>query len=390
MHAEIAHSMQARGKKKHRRFLGIMSGTSLDGVDYALCEMGQGGLRLIRLWSHPFPAALRQRLHDAASNVAPSYETGQLHHDLGRFYAKGAMDGLRGVRPDGVGLHGQTIYHNPDRRSPATLQIGEPAYLVEALRVPVVSNFRSADIAAGGQGAPLATMFHKEIFAAPGLHVCVNNLGGISNVTSLDWRRRVGGPRVTAFDTGPGNVLMDMASRHISRGKRVCDRGGVWAARGTADTALISQWLGHPYFRKSPPKSTGREVFGEPFFRHTLAELRRTRAKPEDILANFTEFTARSILLNYRLHLPELPDRVILTGGGASNPVLVKMIRRELKAAGGNGEVLTSRELGWPVQAIEAAAFALLASLRLEGRPGNLPGTTGAGRAVLCGQVTEV
>ena len=164
--------------------LGIMSGTSIDGVDYALCEVGRSKIRLVKHWAREFPAMLQRRLHAAASNACSAHELAQLHHDLGRLFARQA----KSLRPRAalVGLHGQTVFHNPDRRAPATLQLGEPAYIAEALRIPVVGNFRAADIAAGGQGAPLATLFHKMVFAQRSQHVCVNNLGGISNVTSLD------------------------------------------------------------------------------------------------------------------------------------------------------------------------------------------------------------
>jgi anhydro-N-acetylmuramic acid kinase len=356
--------------------LGIMSGTSIDSVDYALCEIGPGPLRLRALWSARFPAAMQTALHAAARGDLPSHPLGQLHHDLGRFYAAHARS--RHGRPDAVGLHGQTIFHQPARPCPATFQLGEPAYLAETLRVPVVANFRAADLAAGGQGAPLATIFHQRAFARAGRHICVNNIGGISNVTSL-------GPRgvVRAFDTGPGNVLLDIAARHFSDGRLAMDKNGRWAARGQPAEKLLQRWLRHPYFAQKPPKSTGRELFGEPFFRAALRHLKPLTL--EDRIATLTELTARSLALNYRLHLPALPDKIILTGGGARNPTLVRAIARQMPGV----EVVTSEALGWPVEAIEPAAFALLAWLRLQRRPGNLPLTTGARRAALLGQVTR-
>ncbi len=353
--------------------LGIMSGTSIDSVDYALCEIAGGGIRLRALWSVLFPKPLQAALHSAARGDLTSYRLAQLHHDLGRFYARHAKG-----RPDFAGLHGQTIFHNPSPSGPATMQLGEPAYLVEALRAPVVSNFRAADMAAGGQGAPLATLFHQRVFARRGRHICVNNIGGISNVTSLDGR---GG--VLAFDTGPGNVLIDMAMRHLTRGKSAMDKNGRRAGRGRADEKLMARWLRHGYFARTPPKSTGRELFGEPFFSRALGQMRHLSA--DDKIATLTELTARSLALNYRLHLPSPPDKIILTGGGASNPTLVRAISRQLPGV----EVVTSESLGWPVQAIEPAAFALLAWLRMAGKPGNLPRTTGARRAALLGQVSE-
>lgn len=368
------------------RVLGIMSGTSLDGVDCALCDVSADGVKLLELWSADFPKALQHRLQAAARGEASSWELAQLHHDLGRFYATAAQRNPAARRPQLVGLHGQTIFHHPHRTRPATLQLGEPAYLTESLRVPVVSNFRVADLAAGGQGAPLATLFHQVVFARRGAHVCVNNLGGISNVTSLDWRRGAQ-PRVLAFDTGPANVLIDLAMRHFTNGRRSFDRDGRLATQGKVCEPLLKRWLRHPFFRQAPPKSTGRELFGEQFLQPALAEMKRHQLTPADSLATLTEFTARSIALNYRLHLPAKPSWVVLCGGGADNITLFNRMLSVMVAEGLRTGLVFSRAFGWPAQAIEAAAFALLAWRRWHGLPGNLPGTTGAIRAVLCGQI---
>ncbi len=302
-----------------------MSGTSIDGVDYALCDVNRGSVRLLEFWSRSFPKALQRRLHAAAANQSPAHELAQLHHDLGRLYANQAKQ-LKTCL-DLVGLHGQTVYHNPGRRAPATLQIGEPAYLSEALRVPVISNFRPADLAAGGQGAPLATLFHQLVFAQRGKHVCVNNLGGISNVTSLDWRTGRT-PRLLAFDTGPASVLIDLAMRGFTRGKKAYDRDGVWAKRGVACEALLERWLRHPFFQQAPPKSTGRELFGERFW--DMEQVSLARLSRFDVIATLTEFTARSLAVNYKQHLPSSPDVVILTGGGAKNPAIVARVGNAL------------------------------------------------------------
>jgi anhydro-N-acetylmuramic acid kinase len=360
-----------------------MSGTSIDGVDYALCEIGGRGIALLEFWSAKFPPAMQKTLHAAARGELPSHQLAQAHHDLGRFYAGHAVR-PGGRRPDLAGLHGQTVFHNPSPRHSATLQLGEPAYLAERLGAPVVSNFRAADIAAGGQGAPLATMFHEFVFARRGEHVCVNNLGGISNVTSLDWRKGFH-PRVIAFDTGPANVLIDLAMRFFTGGKTSMDKDGRWAAKGKPNENILRHWLNHKYFRQKPPKSTGRELFGEPFFAVALKEMKGM--SPFDCISTLTEFIARSLALNYKLHLPALPSRIVLAGGGASNPSLISAIARQF--SGQKTEITTSQSLGWPVQAIEPAAFALLADLRMRRKPGNLPQTTGARRVVLLGQVSR-
>lgn len=357
--------------------LGIMSGTSIDSVDYALCSIAAGKVRLLRYWQAPFPPLMRRRLHAAARGECSSHELAQLHHDLGRFYARHAD-----AKPQLVGLHGQTIYHNPSKANPATLQLGESAWLAERLRVPVISNFRAADLAAGGQGAPLATMFHLHVFGEKGRHVCVNNLGGISNVTSIDWRGKE--PKVTAFDTGPANVLIDIAVRHFTKGKGHFDRNGGWARQGRVHQTFVDQWVKHPYFAQKPPKSTGRELFGERFWNREFPRMQKAGLSKFDAVATLTAFTARSIALNYEQHLSSMPQRLILTGGGAANLALVSAIKKELSA-----ETTTSAEIGWPLQSIEAAAFALLAWLRFVGKPGNLPKTTGASRTMLLGQLTE-
>jgi len=370
------------------KVLGIMSGTSIDSVDYALCSVGEQRIELLDLWNAKFPRGLQQRLHEAARGAARSYGLAQLHHDLGRFYARHALRPASATKPDLAGLHGQTIFHNPDRSAPATFQLGEPAYLAEKLRVPVVSNFRVADMAAGGEGAPLATIFHRIVFARKGRHVCVNNLGGISNVTSIDWTRNAD-PELLAFDTGPANVLLDLAVRHYTRGKRQMDRNGAWAGQGTACERLVSQWLVNPYFLKKPPKSTGRELFGEPFWERILPQTQKAGLTKFDVLASLTAFTARSLALNYQLHLPSWPQTLILTGGGAANPTLVKAIHDVIRAVSPATELVTSEMLGWPLQSIEPAAFALLAYLRAQSQPGNLPRTTGASRAVRLGHISD-
>ncbi len=377
------------GDRRFGRVLGIMSGTSLDGVDCVLTAFDRvGNPRWVRSWMERFPARLRQRLMACAGGEATSWECGQLHHDLGRYYATVARTGLGDEGIDAVGLHGQTVFHRGGRRNAATWQIGEPAYLGEALRVPVVSNFRSADIAAGGEGAPMATSFHVRVFGERGRHVCVQNLGGIGNVTSIDWRAGPE-PTVRSFDTGPGNMLMDGAVRRLSRGRKDFDREGKWAAAGTVHDGLVGDWLRHPFLRRQPPKSTGREAFGIGYLEKCWASMEEAGLERNDRLATLTELTARSVALNYRLHLPGVVGRIILCGGGASNPVLVARLRRALEAWTPGVDVATSTAMGWPLEAVEGGAFAWLARQRLLGRTGNLPETTGATRAVRCGQVTE-
>jgi anhydro-N-acetylmuramic acid kinase len=370
-----------------RMVLGIMSGTSLDGVDYALCAVETDRVELQRWWRVPFPRPLWRALSQAATDQLTSYATAALHHELGRFYARHAVPDGSPLRIDLVGLHGQTIYHQPAVAAPATCQLGEPAYLAAALGVPVINNFRALDLAVGGQGAPLAPLFHRVVFGQPKRHVCVNNLGGISNVTSIDWRRGRA-PKVIGFDTGPGNMLIDLAMRHFSGGQQNYDRNGQCAAAGKVCQPLVHRWLRHPFLRLPPPKSTGREVFGEIFWHRAQADVARFSLAPPDVLATLTEFTAASMVENYRRFLG-LPDRVILTGGGASNPTLTERISRRLKALNPKVTIQDGASVGWPNQTIEPAAFAFLAWQRWHRFSGNIPAVTGARRALLLGQITE-
>lgn len=364
-----------------------MSGTSMDGVDYAMCSVRRGRIALRKLWSRAYPTGLRRRLSAAAANEGLSHDLAQLHHDLGRFYARHCRG--EGPSPDLIGLHGQTVFHHPGKRTPASLQIGEPAYLCEAVGRPVVSNFRAGDIAAGGQGAPLAAAFHLAAFQSGKKTVCVNNLGGISNVTCL--RRRESGGESAAlcsFDTGPGMMLIDLAMRRLTDDRLKMDRGGRLGSKGRVKKSALKRWLGHPYFRAVPPKSSGRELFGELFLNRALRDLKG--ASSEDIMATLTEFTARSLALNYRLHLQHMPDRVVLCGGGAANPFLVARIHEALnESEAGEIDLRTSLDFGWPLQSVEPAAFAWLAWLRWKKRPWPLAETTGARRPALLGQITE-
>jgi anhydro-N-acetylmuramic acid kinase len=369
-----------------------MSGTSLDGVDCALCLCRRGDVELIRVWSARFPTALARRLRATAGGQSTAWECGQLHHDLGRFYARVIADGLGTERADAVGLHGQTVFHQP-KHPAATWQIGEPAWVAERMGIPVISNFRTADLAAGGQGAPLATLFHQVVFARPGLWTAVQNLGGIGNVTAIDASNRSEPPRILSFDTGPANMLLDLATRRVTGGRLAYDQGGRRASRGRVDEVRLARWLQHPFFRRRPPKSTGREQFGEAFLETIVADWPEAMAdRGQHLLATLTEFTARSIAENYRLHLPvpsgTVGGRVILTGGGAANVHLTRRIGAWIRGSHPGVELLTSDALGWPHEAIEPAAFALLAAYRLWGLPGNLPATTGAAGPRLLGQIT--
>lgn len=377
------------------RVVGLMSGTSVDGVDCALCHCQPGQVTLERLWSAPFTPTLARRIHAVARGEAHAWEAGQLHHDLGRFYASALVRGRIQGPIDAIGLHGQTVFHNPAQPAPATWQIGEPAWIAEQMGVPVISNFRAADLAAGGQAAPLATLFHQVAFASPGSWTAVQNLGGIGNITLIDdSNANSPTPRILSFDTGPANVLLDLATRLVTGGRFAFDKDGRRAARGTVQTRRVAQWLRDPFIRKAPPKSTGREHFGEPFLRRILREWPdATAGEANDLLASLAEFTARTIAENIRQHLPPpppgVPARLILCGGGNANRHLVQRITAAVTALHPTLQVTLSETHGWPRQAIEPAAFAYLAACHLWRLPGNIPATTGAHGPRILGQRTE-
>ncbi|MCK6482081.1 MAG: anhydro-N-acetylmuramic acid kinase [Planctomycetes bacterium] len=372
-----------------RVVVGLMSGTSMDGVDAAVCRVRGSGagarLDLLGFLGRPHPRRLRERLRALAEGTTTAREVCALHHEVGEAFAAAAEAALAaaGVRADLVGSHGQTAWHEPGRgrRPTRTLQVGEPSLLAERLGCPVVSDFRPRDCAAGGQGAPLVPYADWVIFRAPGRVRAVQNLGGIGNATVVT--EDLAG--VFAFDTGPANLPLDEAVRALTGGRRALDRDGRFARRGKVDRPLLASLLRHPFLRRRPPRSSGREEFGGRF----VAEVRRRRPRlpPEDLLATLTAFSAAATVDAYRRWiLPRTPlDEVLLSGGGARNPVLVSLLRQGLAPI----PVRTTDEAGFPGAAREAAAFALLASEAFDGVPCSVPAATGARHAVVLGKVTR-
>jgi anhydro-N-acetylmuramic acid kinase len=378
------------------RVIGLMSGTSADGVDAALVEIAAGPpLALKHLYSSlwPYPTELRQRILQLATPPGGSAtDVCRLNAYLGELFAQAALDLCRRARVapesvDLIGSHGQTIRHLPVPRKEgelqvaSTLQIGEPAVIAERTGITTVGNFRPRDVAAGGQGAPLTPLAHFVMFRGGKKGRAVLNVGGIANVTAIP----AGGglAQVMAFDTGPGNMLLDLAAHKLTRGQTDYDANGELAAPGRVSEDALRSLLAHPFIKKPPPKSTGREDFGPGF----LDELMRKEhsLSPADLMATLAAFTAEAVALNLReFVLPKMAlDEVALTGGGARNPVLRKMLAERLAPAA----VVDPDALGFPGRAIEAMAFAFLAYLTWHWRPGNLPGATGAGRQVVLGAI---
>ena len=362
--------------------LGLMSGTSVDAIDAAVLQIERADdalvAGLLAYHEQPFEDALRERIHAAFGSV-PVQELCELNVLVGEAFAAAGAVALReaGVQPDLVASHGQTIWHEVrPGHVRSTLQIGEPSVLAERLGCTVVADFRPRDIAAGGQGAPLSSWADALLFGDDTLARAVQNIGGIANVTWVppgsDWRA------VVAFDTGPGNALIDHAVWRISGGARRYDQDGALAASGRVHDDVLAELLGLSYFAEPPPKSTGRELFGA----HLVDPL-VDRLRPADLVATLTAFTAHSIVDQYRRFLPRPPDEVVLGGGGSRNPFLVGLLTQLLDPA----RVRLHEEFGVPSLGREAIYFALLGYETLHGRPNTIPGCTGAAHAVPLGKL---
>lgn len=359
--------------------LGIMTGTSLDAIDYVLVEIDHANLscRYISILSFPFPKALKLKLLKAAQHKLYVSELALLHHELGRFYASCFEKVSKKFQDiEVIGVHGQTVFH---RGRVASLQIGEPSYLSAVSGGVVISDFRVGDIALGGQGSPLAAFFHNHVFGKLKQTISIHNLGGISNL-SLSKNRVL----IQGFDTGPANILIDMAIKLHTKEKKQYDKNGLLSRKGKVNEKLVTKMLTHKFFKTPPPKSCGREEFGEVFYNKYKNELHKLNIN--DRLATLTEFVAKSIALAYKKHVSEMPSEIIFCGGGANNSFLLERIAHHLPDI----EIKTSADYGWPVQAIEGAAFALLAAARGLSLVSNIPESTGASRGTSLGKITQV
>ncbi len=372
--------------RPERVVAGLMTGTSLDGIDVALCRIAAGRPRLLALLAaetFPIPADLRARL--LVAGIADAAELARLSRALGQAYAEAAaaLAARRGLTIELVGSHGQTVYHE---HGVTTLQIGEAAELACRLGCPVVADFRQNDIAAGGCGAPLVPIVDSWLLRRPGIGVLALNLGGISNITALPPAESP--DEVIGFDCGPANMVLDGLVERFTSGSARYDEGGQLAAAGRVDAALLSELLADPLFAQAPPRSFGREQFGAPYVDRLLARARpASRQDWQDLLATATELSARAVadavraFVGHEMALGE----VVASGGGARNPELM----RRLALAMAPVPVRTTDEHGLPADFKEAIAFALLASARIDRIPGNLPSVTGASRPVLLGKITE-
>lgn len=363
-------------------FLGLMSGTSVDGVDAALVAFDGGFPALIAARSHAIPVQLRRELIALTTSDREALDRlWQLDVAVGELFADAALELLReaGREPPeitAIGSHGQTVRHRPQPPRPYSVQLGDPNVIAERTGITTVADFRRRDVAAGGQGAPLVPAFHAAVFGKPGRPRAVVNIGGIANLTTLPGEAA---GTVTGFDTGPGNVLLD-AWADLQLGAAM-DRNGEWAASGAVDEALLRRLRADEYFGQPPPKSTGRERFNASWLQRALADAAPVPA-PADVQRTLCELTASTVAEAIeRCAAPT--GEVLVCGGGARNPVLMGALQACLSGR----PVRSTAEAGLDPDWVEAMAFAWLARQTLEGRAGNLPAVTGAARAVVLGGI---
>ncbi|MBZ5554307.1 MAG: anhydro-N-acetylmuramic acid kinase [Acidobacteriia bacterium] len=381
-----------------RRIIGLMSGTSADGVDAAVVDVWGKGLstrfRMAAFESIPYPKRTRQLilsfLNARGITVA---EISQLNFLIGHLFAEAVLRCCRRHHiplksVDLVGSHGQTVYHQSvassfgGRAMTSTLQLGEPAVIAERTRITTISDFRVRDVAAGGTGAPLVPYVDYLLLRSRSRNRVALNVGGIANLTLIPRNCRLS--ELRAFDTGPGNMMMDAAVAIRSRGKLNFDRHGALASRGRVIPSALQWLLKHPFYRRRPPKAAGREQFG---IEYTEAALRRMRsARVEDVLATLVELTVRTILSALEKYAgPSGPiDELIVSGGGARNRFLMSRLQFLLPET----RVMTSSEVGIDLDAKEAIAFALLANETWHHQPANVPSVTGAHHPVILGKIT--
>ncbi len=379
------------------RFLtvvGLISGTSADGIDVALTRISGAppalNLELIKHLTVPYDPALRTEIFACFRPESSSVDRlCRLNVELGEAYAAAILQvisaaGYTPEQVDLIGSHGQTLWYDPPQagRRGAYLALGDPSTIAEKTGITTVGNMRARDLAAGGRGAPLVSYMDWLLFRHPTQWRAIQNIGGIGNVTALPPLSDMECPPLT-FDTGPGNMIMDYCAERATNGAQPYDTDGQIAARGKVHSELLFGLLAHPYLHQAPPKATGRELFGVQFGADLWARGEALGLAPEDILATATAFTAQSIVQAYRDWLPQAPAEIYVAGGGAKNPTLLAM----LQAGVGNARVQPHEALGMPSLAKEAMLFALLAYETWHGRSGVLPTLTGARHPVPLGEI---
>ncbi|MFP5273589.1 anhydro-N-acetylmuramic acid kinase [Coleofasciculus sp.] len=394
------------------RVIGLISGTSVDGIDAAFVEIAGSEsdltVKLLAGATYPYPEQLRsQILNLCAGGSIPMAELAVLDDAIAQQFAQAAQAIQKHHPPAAtlIGSHGQTVYHRPPRKMQGSrgageqgrddvpgfsdsslgysLQLGRGEVIADATGIKTISNFRVADIAVGGQGAPLVSKIDACLLSCATQHRCIQNIGGIGNVTYLPPCQGNWLDAVCGWDTGPGNSLLDLAVQHFTQGSKTYDQDGNWARQGTVCQALLNQWLTHDFFQQAPPKSTGRELFGWDYLQQCIAQSQLYSLSPADLLATLTELTVASIEESYRRFLPQMPDQIFLCGGGSRNLYLKQRLQTRLQSV----DIQTTDEAGVSGDFKEAIAFAVLAYWRDLGICGNLPQVTGAKHGVLLGNI---
>lgn len=385
-------------EKPSRLVAGIMSGTSADGVDVALCRISGHGettaVEQLGFYFEPFAPETRQEiLRLASGKAATAADFCRVNFLLGEVYADAveAMCRQEGIAPadlDLIGSHGQTLWHIPQPEPylghtiRSTLQLGECSVLAQRIGCPVVGDFRVRDMAAGGLGAPLVPYSEYLIYRSKTKCVALQNIGGIGNITCLPPDCQLAD--VFAFDTGPGNMLIDAVYSHLTHGAQSYDAGGAFAARGTVHPLLMDYLLADPYPTLPPPKTTGREYYGPEFVAKIMDFAEKHNVSDEDLMMTVTDFTAQTIRLAVENFFPQAPDMLVIGGGGSMNRTLVACIGKALPGC----QVVTNEELGYDSNAKEAVAFAVLANETIFAGSNNVPSVTGASGAVVMGKIS--
>jgi anhydro-N-acetylmuramic acid kinase len=377
-------------KKEERLIIGLMSGTSLDGIDAAIVKIKEYGfnthVQLVAFETYDFTRQERERIALACSPHSSNVrDICQLNFDLGEKFAQAAVDIAAKAKIhikdiDLIGSHGQTLYHIPGQ---STLQIGEPSLISEKTGVITVGDFRVRDVAAGGQGAPLVPYTEYILYRNKSRSRALQNIGGIGNVTVIPKDAQI--DEVFAFDTGPGNMMIDACVEIMTEGRLKYDQDGNLSATGSLNRKLLGELMDMPFIKACPPKTTGRELFGFDYTREIVNRYRDLGVEFLDILNTLTSFSAKSIAYNYRRFVMDKVklDQVIIGGGGSYNKTLVSMIKQELEGV----QVLIQEDLGFRSDAKEAIAFAILANETIMGRCNNLPRVTGANKPVVLGKI---
>lgn len=392
--------MKPLDKKTPLTLIGLMSGTSVDAIDACCVKIwqpqsdGQLSYDILGTHTHAMPNHIRQRLLNCMGNQPVALkELSSLDSVMGILFAEAVYGLLNSTKLDrnditAIASHGQTVFHNPPRGQGvvgSTLQIGNASVIAEHIGIPVINDFRSRDMAVGGHGAPLVCFADQVLFQDDTLGRCIQNIGGIANVTVLPPSKAPDTADIFAFDTGPGNMMIDGAMQALFN--QPYDDGGQIAASGHLDQSMLTCLLDNPYFNEAPPKSTGRELFGSTYLEQVLAQFSNT--PKENILATLTYFTARTIADAYQQFVfPKAAiQEVILGGGGVHNLTLRQFLADALSAQDKAITLKTHQDFGIPDQYKEALAFAMLGWARLTGTPGNIPTCTGATRPVVLGQI---